>query len=51
MKYKIMERESFQVVGIKRELSCENGENLSEIPKMWADVHADGTNNLFIQVE
>ncbi|MFP5112513.1 GyrI-like domain-containing protein [Bacillaceae bacterium C204] len=50
MKYKIMERESFQVVGIKRELSCENGENLTEIPKMWADVHADGTNDLLFKM-
>lgn len=50
MKYKIIERESFQVVGIKRELSCANGENLTEIPKMWADVHADGTNDLLFKL-
>ncbi len=50
MKYKIIKRESFQVVGIKRELSCENGENLTEIPKMWADVHTDGTNDLFFKL-
>ncbi|MBV7506693.1 AraC family transcriptional regulator [Bacillus sp. sid0103] len=50
MKYKIIERESFQVVGIKRELSCENGENLTEIPKMWAEVHNDGTNDLLFKV-
>lgn len=50
MKYKIIERESFQVVGIKREISCVNGANLIEIPKMWADVHADGTNDLLFQL-
>lgn len=50
MKYKIIERESFQVVGIKRELSCANGENLTEIPKMWADVHSDGTNDLLFKL-
>ena len=50
MKYKIIERESFQVVGIKREISYENGENLIEIPKMWTDVHQDGTNNLLFKL-
>ena len=50
MKYKIIERESFQVVGIKREISCENGENLTEIPKMWTDVHQDGTNDLLFKL-
>ncbi|WP_144554423.1 GyrI-like domain-containing protein [Bacillus sp. X1(2014)] len=50
MKYKIIQRESFQVVGIKREISCENGENLTEIPKMWTDVHQDGTTDLLIKL-
>lgn len=50
MKYKITERESFQVVGIKREISCVNGANLIEIPKMWADVHADGTNDMLFKL-
>ncbi|WP_462408601.1 AraC family transcriptional regulator [Neobacillus sp. Marseille-QA0830] len=46
MNYKVMERDSFQVVGIKRELSLVNGENQREIPKMWEEVHQDGTNDL-----
>jgi AraC family transcriptional regulator len=50
MNYKIIERDSFQVIGIKRELSCVNGENLIKIPKMWADVHADGTNDLLLKL-
>ena len=33
MKYNIIERDCFQVVGIKREFSLVNGENLTEIPK------------------
>jgi len=50
MNYKIVEREGFQVVGVKRELSCVNGENLIEIPKMWNDVHEDGTNDQLIEL-
>lgn len=50
MNYKIVEREGFKVVGVKREFSCENGENLIGIPKMWGDVHADGTNDLLVKL-
>jgi AraC family transcriptional regulator len=50
MNYKIVEKESFKVVGVKREFSCENGENLVEIPKMWDDVHVDGTNDLLFEL-
>ncbi|WP_248735649.1 AraC family transcriptional regulator [Neobacillus rhizosphaerae] len=50
MNYKIVERESFQVVGVKREFSCVNGENLIAIPKMWNDVHVDGTNDLLFKL-
>ncbi len=50
MNYKIIEKESFQVVGIKRELSCLNGENLREIPKMWKDIHEDGTNDQLVSL-
>ncbi|MFK9090843.1 effector binding domain-containing protein [Bacillus salipaludis] len=50
MNYKIVEREGFQVVGVKREFSCVNGENLIGIPKMWNDVHADGTNDLLFKL-
>jgi len=50
MIYKIIEREHFQVVGVKREISCVNGENLREIPKMWDVVHADGTNDLLVEL-
>ncbi|NYE08677.1 AraC family transcriptional regulator [Bacillus niacini] len=50
MNYKIVEKESFKVVGVKREFSCENGENLAGIPKMWDDVHVDGTNDLLFEL-
>ncbi|MEH7491517.1 AraC family transcriptional regulator [Neobacillus niacini] len=50
MNYKIVGKESFKVVGVKREFSCENGENLAGIPKMWDDVHVDGTNDLLFQL-
>jgi len=50
MNYKIVEKEGFKVVGVKREFSCENGENLAGIPKMWEDVHVDGTNDLLFDL-
>jgi len=43
MKYKIVEKEAFEAVGVKRELSCVDGENLREIPKMWDEVNSNGT--------
>ena len=45
MKYNIVERDSFRVVGIKREFSLENEENLKGIPKLWNEVNSDGTSN------
>lgn len=43
MRYKIVERDSFQVAGIKKEFSLINEENLKGIPKMWDEVNGDGT--------
>ncbi|MFS0783100.1 effector binding domain-containing protein [Bacillus sp. 1P06AnD] len=45
MKYKIIKKEAFQVIGVKRTFSLENEENLRRIPKMWDDIHQDGTND------
>ncbi|WP_285765714.1 effector binding domain-containing protein [Peribacillus sp. SI8-4] len=45
MKYKILERDSFQLIGIKREFSLVNEENLIEIPRLWEQVNADGTSD------
>ncbi|MBP2242402.1 AraC family transcriptional regulator [Cytobacillus eiseniae] len=43
MRYKIVERDRFQVVGIKQEFSLKNEENVKGIPKMWDMVNGDGT--------
>lgn len=45
MKYNIIERDSFQLIGIKREFSLVNGENLIGIPKLWDNVNSDGTSD------
>ncbi|QOR68168.1 AraC family transcriptional regulator [Cytobacillus suaedae] len=43
MKCNIIERNSFRVIGKKREFCLLNGENLTEIPRMWDEVNSDGT--------
>ena len=43
MKYTIVEKKAFQLIGIKREYSLENEENLTGIPKLWNEVNSDGT--------
>ncbi|WP_079525589.1 AraC family transcriptional regulator [Halobacillus hunanensis] len=50
MKYQVVEKEDFQVVGIKKEFSIENGENLLKIPDMWDQVNSDGTTNLLVDL-
>lgn len=45
MQYKIVEKESFQVVGVKRTFSCGNGEQTKGITKFWQDIYEDGTSN------
>jgi AraC family transcriptional regulator len=46
MRYQIVERDGFQVVGIKEEFSfaeCETEEGFTGIPKMWDEVNHNGT--------
>jgi AraC family transcriptional regulator len=43
MNVKIVEKEAFNVIGIKRSYSCKDGENLKEIPLLWNEVNANGT--------
>ncbi|MBC1475911.1 AraC family transcriptional regulator [Listeria grandensis] len=43
MEYKMIGREKFQVVGVKKVISFREGQNLVEIPKFWEQVWADGT--------
>lgn len=45
MEYKIIEKTSFDVVGVKRNVSTVNGENFKIIPQFWQEVMKDGTFN------
>lgn len=42
MKYNIVEKEKFQVVGVKRTYNCQKGENLQGIPVFWDEVNRQG---------
>ncbi|MBS4174735.1 AraC family transcriptional regulator [Bacillus sp. FJAT-49736] len=42
VKYSIVEKEAFEVIGIRREYSVLNNENLIEIPKLWEEVNRNG---------
>ncbi|TQR21634.1 AraC family transcriptional regulator [Psychrobacillus vulpis] len=50
MKYKIVEKESFQVVGMKRTYNCKTGENLKGIPLFWDEVNTNGTDDVLFQL-
>ena len=45
MKYRIVEKASFQAIGIKREFPLTDGENMAGIPKMWQELNQNGTNS------
>ncbi|WP_270179755.1 AraC family transcriptional regulator [Alkalihalobacillus sp. CinArs1] len=49
MQYDIVEKDAFQVVGMKKDMSCVNGENLTLIPKMWEEVNSDGTDQSLLK--
>lgn len=49
MNYRIVEKDEFQVVGIKREFSMATEENMIGIPKMWMEANADGTSELLLE--
>lgn len=42
MKYNIVEKDKFQVVGVKRTYNCQKGENLQGIPLFWDEVNRQG---------
>ncbi|MFF5994656.1 AraC family transcriptional regulator [Lysinibacillus sp. KU-BSD001] len=50
MKYKIVEKEKFQVVGVKRTYSCKNGENTREIPLFWDEMNKKGMDETLIKL-
>ncbi|MEY9978636.1 effector binding domain-containing protein [Lysinibacillus sp. RC79] len=50
MKYKIVEKEKFQVVGVKRTYNCQNGENLQGIPQFWDEMNSKNFDHQLIQL-
>ena len=50
MKVRMVERDGFQIAGVKQEFSCVNEENLVGIPKMWNEVHENGINDLLFDI-
>ncbi len=43
MKYRIVEKDSFQAVGVKRNFSMRDGEHERGIAEMWMELNGDGT--------
>ncbi len=43
MRYRVVERDEFQVIGTKRTFSLKNDQNTKEIPTMWSERSKDGT--------
>jgi AraC family transcriptional regulator len=41
--YRIMEKEAFTVVGKSVQVTCQDNENLRQIPKFWEECHRNGT--------
>ncbi|TQS71146.1 AraC family transcriptional regulator [Ornithinibacillus gellani] len=51
MKYSVIEKEAFQVVGVKREFSSvAMEENVAGIPEFWEEVNQNGTSDLLFQL-
>lgn len=50
MKYKIVEKEKFQVVGVKRTYNSQNGENLQGIPQFWKEMNSKNFDHQLIQL-
>lgn len=50
MEYKIMERESFTVVGKAKRVSCVDGENLRQVPEFWVQCGKDGTEEKLLEI-
>lgn len=50
MKYQIVERDAFQVVGVKRECLCLDNTKSASISEFWSEVNQNGTANQLIQL-
>lgn len=46
MNYKIVDHEAFKVIGVRKEFSLINEQNLTGISEMWQLAHTDGTDEL-----
>lgn len=43
MNVRFVDKEAFKVHGMKRAFTCENGQNMREIPKFWQEVMSNGS--------
>lgn len=50
MNYRIVDKETFDVIGVHRDFSLCNGENMRLIPKLWDEVHENGVNDQLIEL-
>ncbi|WP_217587939.1 AraC family transcriptional regulator [Lentibacillus saliphilus] len=51
MKYSVVEKNAFQIVGVKREYSSvAEGETVVGIPELWNEVNQNGTSDLLFQL-
>ncbi|MGR3764147.1 AraC family transcriptional regulator [Rossellomorea sp. NS-SX7] len=51
MKYSVVEKNAFQIVGIKREFACvAEEENVVGIPELWEEVNQNGTTDRLFQL-
>ncbi|WP_251038137.1 AraC family transcriptional regulator [Paenibacillus albidus] len=50
MEYRIVQKDSFTIVGKSVRVTTKDGENIREIPKFWDRVNTDGTADQLIQI-
>ncbi len=50
MNYRIVEKDSFSIVGVKKTYNHKQEENIKGIPTFWNEVHEDGTNDLLFEL-
>jgi AraC family transcriptional regulator len=50
MRYKIVERDEFQVVGLKRVFSLKDEQSIVGIPKLWNEAHQNGLDDLLFRL-
>jgi len=50
MEYRIIERESFTVIGKTLEVSTRDGENFRRIPEFWQESNQDGTSDKLLHI-